>query len=625
MSSLVLRHVLRDNGIVMQIQFRDDKVLFFGENVAGSPLCQCFCNADCLSVTFAGFDGDGFCACINGTYTLERRGTPDENGPWVYSYCASTECGDEQACREVTLTASCGGYAVRMVIGDIEVTGTAGSGDCENLTFSSISCPCDTVGTITTAVASCGESEETRCCDAPPCASSLVSWEIVDLTSGITLETGSVDDANDWLWYLPTPWRTRSWSLPKMPQTITIGLFVTALHTAGNGSSYTIKTPLEIWTVTPRKCSGGLWWDEHTWSPTWTNPKCGDTDPLTYTAVGLGSDTFVTQFDGTWDGEWTNTANWSAPPLSVPNYLRALPTSSSSSVTIAGSVLGDSSEDAQCSDLYVSAGATVGIKITAAGSVSIDGAVLGQCECQSFCDPHVRGFIDSASTVTVSATGVIRGKVAGAGVTITDGLNDGGMVAAEGGTVTFDGTAQNRGFVRASSILFYGTSKNLALASRARCEWGDIGAQLSQIGTPTIVSFYGNAENHGDASGALNNFFDYSKNFGIAGSSADFQGNSENHGRVGDNSGFSADAVNYGTVDGGAYFSFGAINAGTVGGGDFSGGSRNNGTVLADAVFSDAAENHGTVRGNATFNGNSSNFGTVLGTITCNTTGTCEP
>lgn len=669
------------------IPLQDGDVLFLDGEVAASERCRCLCDAECLSITLAGFGPDGEpcveCGQINGTYTLERRPVipPWGWGPWTFSWCGPTTClyGEVAQCLEIVLVLGCDEHNVYVSVNGQLVASATVENDgtpCDDLTFSTVTGEtCDPAGTITTAPGTCGESQATRCCDCEDCGTPS-QWAIVDLTTGFTiLSQGTISGST--IDFLPESWRARCWTVAPMPAVLTFGLFAYSTP-ANRPNDCAVWFPLDIWTVTPRKCSGGEWWDDHTFAESYPSTECNPEGPLTVTSAGPLDEYTADTFTGAIDCEWTNMANWSTPSSPGDCGLYGLPTSSTA-VTISGVpqnspifLLGNAAGTAAAGTLAVLYGASVGIHITVADTASIDGVVLGDCECAATlgpacCPTDSPGWIDAAGAVTI--TGKNRGKITGASVTFTStgpmletAKNDGGLVTSSG-TVAFNDTAKNYGKIQAATIAFNDQSENHDPPRRGECEWREISPNLQGS-----VEFHDDAVNYGSsfsagfvvfrggssnaASARIANacqFLDDAVNYGQVGDGSEFgqqieagsptsknaasgavNGSAtfytENYGTVRGNASFPTAGRNYGTVEGDGDFSdSGENNAGgeVFGNATFGGTGWNYGVVRGNATFDGDSINYGTIRGSATFNGNSSNLGTVRGTIICNTTGTC--
>lgn len=670
MPSLVLGHLLLNDRVVTLIPFIDDKVLFVGDLVAGSERCRCFCDAECLSITFDGFGpgGDPCIACgnIDGTYTLERRGTDNASGPWVYSYCGESAClvEGEPGCLEIILTLSCNQHTLSVLFCGSEILSATASNDgtkCDELTFTgAVGATCNPIGTITTGSAECGESSEQRCCDCPPCGTPQ-EWAIVDITAGFTiLRSGGMAFSNTTIFDIPPAWPTRSWNTAPMPPVLRFGLFVRGTYET-NCLQCESWFALETWTVVPRKCAGGDWYSEHTFAESYANTSCDSGDPL---SVLVGPSVNQSNYDnidfaGTVDCEWTNMKNWESTsgPTPLP-WTIALP-SEVTPIYVSGELLGDATGAAECKTLTITSTGTLGIHITVAETATIAGVVIcgaavDPCDKNACCNPQENGWVDAVGAVTV--TGTNRGKITSDDdVTFDGGQNDGGLVIA-GGDIEFLGASVNRGTLQAPAINFRGTSHNYDIPAGYECDW-----EMPQF--TGAVQFWDDAQNHGsgfpcdlvvfndssiNASGGsfqcACQFYDDSTNNGVVGSASEFYGGSQNASSgIVDGSAVFSSSDNYGLVRGDASFPLEGQNYGIVeGNGDFTNNGKNNaggtvrgdaafdgfgwnyGTIDGDATFSGSTTNYGTVQGNATFNGSSSNLGTVLGTITCNTTGTCS-
>lgn len=596
MPSLVLGHLLLDNRVVTLIPFIDDKVLFVGDLVAGSERCRCFCNAECLSITFDGFGpgGDPCIACgnIDGTYTLERRGTDNASGPWVYSYCGDSAClveGDP-GCLEIILTLSCSQHTLSVLFCGSEILSATASNDgtkCDELTFTGAEgATCNPIGTITTGSAECGASSEQRCCDCPPCGTPQ-EWAIVDITSGFTiLRSGGMAFSNTTIFDIPPAWPTRSWNTAPMPAVLRFGLFVRGTYET-NCLQCDSWFALETWTVVPRKCSGGDWYSDHTFAESYANTSCDSDDPLSVLVGPLINQSNYNNIDfaGTVDCEWTNMKNWESTsgPTPLP-WTIALP-SEVTPIIVSGALLGDATGAAECKTLTITSTGTLGIHITVAETATINGTVARGCStpCDpGCCEPQSMGWVEAVENVSlggvnngkISSDGTVEVGTAAQGGIVLEGQNVGGLIEAS--EIVFTGGGSNSGFLSASTIDFYDNSTNSDPVPWTECDW-----VVHQ--TPHIqgqVTFHDDSVNNASsfANGPIT-FRDDSSNAAGAKVTVDcvFLDSSVNYGEVGGNATFNGDSVN-----------------------------------------------QGTVTGNATFNGNSSNLGTVLGTITCNTTGTCE-
>lgn len=670
----------------MTIPFHEGKALIRDGKIAFSEYCRCFCNEECVSVTIAGFGPAGGpcpgCIDANGTYVLHRRPIirPWGWGPWTWTYCGEVTCppgeGEEEppppSCLEIVLTLSCSEHSVIVsfngsviISATVEYDGTP----CTELSFTGITAEgCEQVGTITTGSTSCDEPPETRCCECPPCGTPT-EWAIVDLTNGWdVLVSGPVYGST--MSGVPSEWRTRCWNSAPMPPVITVGLFVYS-YPAQNPAECAVYVALEVWSVVPKKCSGGEWWDSHQWQESYPGISC-DNPPDALTPDTAPLDEYVANrfgLSGRYvDCEWTNMANWQNTDFFVPLpcYYYTLP-DSTVNVEVWNDLLGNALGIAEVNNLLVGGGASVGIHITVAGVATIDGTVVRGCNspCDpGCCEPQDMGWIDAVGNVTLGSGGLNRGKISSDDTVNVEGINSGGLIEAAT-EIEFTGTSGNFGFLSAPSIHFRGTATNHDPVPWTDCEWVvhlDPAIQGS-------VEFHDESTNYGGSfSGGYVVFRDDSSNAVTAkvSSACQFLGNAVNYGEVGDGSEFgqafepgsptrknaasgivNGSAVfygeNYGTVRGNASFYGAGRNYGTVeGDGDFSDSGENNaggdvfgnatfggtgwnyGVVRGNAVFDGDSVNYGTVGGHATFNGNSSNLGEVLGGVTCNTTGTCE-
>lgn len=660
------------------IRLQEDKVLLEDNKVAVSAQCLCLCNDECLSVTFAGFGPAGDpcveCGNLNGTYVLHKRPIirPWGFGPWTYSYCGDAACPpaneeDPPSCLEIVLVLSCSQHQLTVSLNGAVILTAQADYDgtpCDDLTFTSIAGEtCDPVGTISTGSTTCDEIPETRCCECPPCGTPT-EWAIVDLTNGWNvLVSGSVYGST--MSGMPSEWRTRCWSSAPMPPVITVGLFVYS-YPAQNPGECAVYVALEVWSVVPKKCSGGEWWDSHQWQESYPGVSC-DNPPDALTPDTAPLDEYVANRFGLGgryvDCEWTNMANWQNTDFFVPLpcYYYTLP-NSTVDVEVWDDLLGNALGTAMVNNLVVGGGASIGIHITVFGTATIDGTVVRGCSAPcdpQCCEPQEAGWIDAVGNVTLAAGALNRGKISSDDTVTVEGINNGGLIEA-GIAIEFTGTSGNFGFLSAPNIHFRDTATNAAPTPWTDCEWvvhldPQIQGQVtfhdeSQNQGGDFASGYGYVGFRNDSSNALGakiavacQFLNNSVNYGEVGDgsefgtgstnaasgvvngSASFESQSFNYGTVKGDAVFGATAWNSGLVEGNADFTNSGENYGTVNGNaDFDGPSgQNAGVVRRDATFGGDSVNYGTVYGNATFNGNSSNLGTVRGAITCNTTGTC--
>lgn len=666
---------------MVTIRLQEEKVLLSGNEVAASERCLCLCNAECLSITFDGFGpgGDPCIECDNldGTYTLERRGTDNSSGPWVYSYCGESTClvSEEPGCLEIVLRLGCDQHTLAVSFCQTVILSATADNDgtaCDELTFTGAAgATCGQIGTITTgpAGAGCGTPDCERCCECPE-RGTPQEWAIADITSGFTiLRGGNMAFSNTTIFDIPPGWPTRSWNTAPMPPVLRFGLFVRRTYDT-NCLECNAWFPLETWTVTPRKCSGGDWYSEHTFAESYETTSCDVSETLSV-LVGPSVNQFNydnINFAGTVDCEWTNMSNWDTQVLPPPlPWTIALP-SEFTPIIVSGALLGDATGAAECETLTITSTGTLGIHITVAETASIDGTVARACStpCDpGCCEPQSMGHVEAAGNVTIGSDGVNQGKIYSQGTITCEGTNSGGLIEAD--EIEFVSTGENRGFLSAvTSITFSETSKNYDPEPWSDCPW------VEHL-TPRVqgeVTFRDQSVNHGSSfSEFVVSFEDDSSHAAGASTQAacSFSDNAVNYGEVGGGSEFTYTggtgspsnatsgvvagaamfdgADNYGIVEGNATFPNGGRNQGVVeGDGDFTQNGENNvggvvkgnasfggqpgaggafsgwnyGTVQGNAEFSSDTANYGTVNRNATFGGNSVNFGTVMGNATFN-------